>query len=140
MKYLVDTNVLSEARKRDGNPAVKAWLTRQTPEDLAISVITVLEIDVGIRRVQRRDPSSAEVLRTWLDERVLTLFAGRVLPLDVSCVPQIAPLHVPDPMPEHDAIIAGTALTHGLVVVTRNTRDFARANVELLNPWDADAR
>jgi len=139
MKFLVDTNVLSEVRKRNGDATVKAWMARQIPEDLAISVITVLEIDVGIRRIQRHDPTSADALRRWLDERVLTLFAGRVLPLDLACVPHIAPLHVPDKMPEHDAIIAGTALTHGLVVVTRNTRDFVRMNVPPINPWDADA-
>jgi len=135
MKYLIDTNVLSEARKPTGDALVKAWLRRHVPEDLAISVITVLEIDVGIQRVRRRDPVTAEVLQNWLDKRVLTAFNGRILPLDLSCVHQIASLHVPDPVPDHDAIIAGTALAHGLIVVTRNTKDFARTGVTVINPW-----
>lgn len=138
MKYLIDTNVLSEARRPQGDAAVKAWLRRQVPDHMAVSVITVLEIDVGIRRLRRRDPVAADRLRQWLDGQVVTAFSGRVLPLDLTCVRHIAPLHVPDPAPEHDAIIAGTALAHGLTVVTRNIGDFVRAGVALVNPWEAD--
>jgi len=135
MKYLIDTNVLSEARKPTGDDSVKAWLRRQIPEDLAISVITVLEIDIGIQRLHRHDPMTAEVLQKWLDERVLTAFTGRILPLDLGCVHHVASLHVPDPAPDHDAIIAGTALAHGLIVATRNTKDFTRTGVRVINPW-----
>ena len=135
MKYLLDTNVVSEVRKPNGDATVKAWLQRQPPDDVAISVITVLEIDIGIRRVRRRDPATAAILQRWLDERVLTGFRGRILPLDLDCVRHVAPLHVPDPMPEHDAIIAGTAMAHGLTVVTRNTKDFLASGVALIDPW-----
>ena len=137
MRYLVDTNVLSEARKPRGDVGVKEWWRLQAVESLAISVITVLEIDVGIRRLRRHDPDSAAVLQRWLDERVMVAFRGRVLPFDLECSWRTAPLHVPDPAPEHDAIIAGTALAHGLVVVSRNVDDFARLGVEVVNPWEA---
>jgi len=135
VRFLLDTNVISEARKPSGNAAVKAWLRRQSPQDVAISVITVLEIDIGIRRLRRRDPMSAASLQAWLDDRVLTGFAGRVLPLDLAAARYVAPLHVPDPAPDHDAIIAGTALANELTVVTRNVVDFERLGVALINPW-----
>lgn len=136
MKFLIDTNVISEARKKTGNSFVKAWLKRQDPEDLAISIITVMEIDVGVQRLQRRDPSAAHVFQQWLDKQVVAGFRGRILPVDLSCVHMIASLHVPDPAPEHDAIIAGTALAHHLTVVTRNTVDFMRTGVPVVNPWE----
>ena len=138
MRYLVDTNVLSEARKPRGDARVKGWWRLQAVESLAISVITVLEIDVGIRRLRRRDPAGASALQGWLDGQVLTGFEGRILPVDLACVRAVAPLHVPDPMEEHDAMIAGTALAHGLTVVTRNTRHFERVAVPLLNPWQPE--
>jgi len=135
MRYLIDTNVLSEARKPHGDPNVKHWLREQQTNNLAISAITVLEIDVGIRLLRRRDPTAAGVFQHWLDHQVLTAFSGRVLPFDLACALRTSPMHVPDPAPEHDAIIAGTALVHDLVVVTRNVDDFARLEVEVINPW-----
>jgi len=140
VRYLLDTNVISEARKASGDARVKAWLAGRAPQELAISVITVLEIDIGIQRLARRDPVSAARLQTWLDETVLTVFADRILSVDLLCARQIAPLHVLDPAPEHDVIIAGTALAHNLIVVTRNTHDFVRNPVKLLNPWDYDQK
>ena len=139
MKYLLDTNVISEARKPSGDHGVKDWLRHQVASELAISVITVLEIDIGIRRLRRHDTASADVLQRWLDDKVLTGFAGRILPLDVAVALRVAPLHVPDPASDHDAIIAGTALAHGLAVVTRNAADFIRSGVEITNPWASDA-
>jgi len=137
VRYLLDTNILSEARKPSGDGRVKQWLREQTPIDLAISVITVLEFDIGIRRLRRRESTAADRLQSWLDKHVIGGFRGRILPVDLACVERIAPIHVPDPAPEHDAIIAGTALAHGLVVVTRNTADFYRTGVPLVNPWEA---
>jgi len=136
VKYLVDTNVVSEARKPAGNPAVKAWLSHQAPPDIAISIITVLEIDIGIQRLRRHDPVSAARLQDWLENKVLKAFEGRILPLDLEVARQVAPLHVPDPAPDHDAIISGTALAHGLTVVTRNQADFIRSGVNVINPLD----
>jgi len=137
MRFLLDTNVVSEARKPHCDTNVAAWLGSQPFGELAISVLTVLEIDIGIRRLRRRDPSSAAMLQQWLDVKVLGGFDGRILPLDLACVRAVAPMHVPDPKPERDAMIAATALVHGCTVVTRNVSDFASLGVITLNPWQS---
>lgn len=132
--YLLDTNVISELRKRRGDSGVKKWVAEQGA-DLAISVVTVIEIETGILRKQRTDPDQARILTRWFESKVLTGFADRILPLDLAAARRVASLHVPDQAPQHDALIAGTALARGLTVVTRNTRDFERAGVGYLNPW-----
>jgi toxin FitB len=133
--YLLDTNVVSELRKRRGDPGVKQWVAGQSAADLAISVVTIIEIETGIMRKERTDPDQAHVLTRWFENNVLTGFAGRILSLDLAAARRVASLHVPEPAPQHDALIAGTALARGLTVVTRNTRDFERAGVECLDPW-----
>lgn len=135
MRYLLDTNVLSELRKARGNPAVKDWVSRQPAVDLAISVITVIEIETGIKQTARRDAKQAALLERWFTHSVLTGFANRILPLDLSAARHVAALYVPDPAPQHDALIAGTALAHSLIVVTRNTADFEHAGLTVVNPW-----
>lgn len=137
MSYLLDTNVISELRKPAGRaaPAVRAWAQRQTTHDLSISVITVMEIEIGIARLERRDPAQGEVLRRWLEQDLLPAFANRTLPVDLDAVRQAACMHVPDPRPERDVLIAATALTRRLTVVTRNTSDFEPLGVPLINPW-----
>ena len=89
-----------------------------------------------MRRVERRDASQGTVLRAWLDRQVLPAFDGRVLSVDTAVVQRGAALHVPDPRAERDALIAATALVHGMTVVTRNVVDFAPMGVTLLNPWE----
>jgi hypothetical protein len=133
--YLLDTNVVSELRTRRGDSGVKQWVAKQSVADLAISVVTVIEIETGILRRARTDPDQAQILTRWFEQNVLTGFADRILPLDLAAARRVASLHVPDRAPQHDALIAGTALARGLTVVTRNTRDFERAGVEYLNPW-----
>jgi predicted nucleic acid-binding protein len=133
--YLLDTNVISELRKRHGDPGVKQWVAEQTVADLAISVVTVIEIEIGILRRARTDADQARVLTRWFERSVLTGFADRILSLDLAAARRVASLHVPDQAPQHDALIAGTALARGLTVVTRNTRDFERSGVDYLNPW-----
>ncbi|MDT0202208.1 type II toxin-antitoxin system VapC family toxin [Nocardioides sp. AE5] len=135
MTYLLDTNVVSELRRRQGSAAVKAWVGNQRTTDLFLSVITILEIETGILAVRRHDPHQANLLQRWLEHAVLTGFADRILPLDLASVRRVAPLPVPARAPAHDALIAGTALAHGMVVVTRNLPDFE--GVERINPWDA---
>ncbi|MEO7260398.1 MAG: type II toxin-antitoxin system VapC family toxin [Jatrophihabitantaceae bacterium] len=133
--YLLDTNVVSELRKRRGDPGVKRWVAKQSTADLAISVVTVVEIETGILRRGWTDPDQARILTRWFEQNVLTGFADRILPLDLAAARRVASLRVPDQAPQHDALIAGTALARALTVVTRNTRDFERAGVEYLNPW-----
>ena len=86
--------------------------------------------------VERRAPSQAVLLRTWLDGQVLPAFADRILAVDTAVARRCAELHVPDRRSERDALIAATALVHGLRVVTRNTEDFKATGVELFNPWE----
>jgi len=133
--YLLDTNVVSELRKRRGDSGVKRWVAGQSAADLAISVVTIIEIEAGILRKERTDPGQAHILTRWFEDKVLTGFAGRILPLDLAAARRVASLHVPDQAPQHDTLIAGTALARGLTVITRNIRDFERAGVECLNPW-----
>jgi len=138
VSYLLDTNVISELRKPAGRaaPTVRAWAQRQVTHDLSISVITVMEIEIGIARLERRDPAQGETLRRWLEHDLLAAFANRMLPVDLDVVRQAARMHVPDPRPERDVLIAATALTRNLTVVTRNVADFETLGVALLNPWD----
>ncbi len=138
MSHLLDTNVISELRKpeRRADPKVREWVSSRRPSDLYLSVITVLEVEVGIGRLARHDRAQADLLQTWLDDELLDVFAGRILPVDVPVARRAARLHVPDPRPERDALIAATAAVHGLTVVTRNTKDFDHLDVAIINPWD----
>jgi predicted nucleic acid-binding protein len=136
--YLLDTNVISELRKRNGDTGVKRWVAGQNASDLAVSVVTLIEIETGILRRGRTDPKQARILNQWFEQNVLSGFADRILSLDLPAARRVAALHVPDQAPQHDALIAGTALARALTVVTRNTRDFERAGVAYLNPWSAN--
>lgn len=141
MSWLLDTNVVSELRKssRRGDPAVRAWIGSQHPFELHLSSITVLEIELGIRRIARRDPDQAVRLQRWLDEDLLEVFSGRILPIDADVARRAARMHVPDPRPERDALIAATAAVHGFTVVTRNLTDFRELGVPVVDPWEAQA-
>ena len=136
--YVLDTNVVSELRKaKDGRADrhVVAWAVGIAPSALFLSVITIVEIELGVLRIERRDATQGAVLRSWLSDRVLPAFADRVLPIDTDVARRCAVLHVPDPQTERDALIAATALVHGMTVVTRNVADFAATGVPVINPW-----
>jgi len=137
----LDTNVISELRKpaERAAPSVRSWAKRQFTSELSISVITVMEIEIGVARMERRDEAQGQALRTWLERDLLAAFATRTLPIDLDVVRRAALMHVPDPRPERDVLIAATALVHRLVVVTRNVADFEPLGVEVLNPWDEPA-
>ena len=97
--------------------------------------MTVFEIELGASRVARRDQAQGAMLRAWIDDTVLMRFADRILPVDAAVAMRAAHLHVPDPRPERDALIAATALVHGMTVITRNVADFTPTGVAVLNPW-----
>jgi predicted nucleic acid-binding protein len=135
--YLLDTNVVSELRKSESraNPAVRSWARTQRTSELFLSVITVMEVEIGVGRVEKRDTAQGVVLRRWLEQDLLPAFSGRLLPVDVAVARRAAGLHVPDPRPERDVLIAATALEAGLTVVTRNVVDFEALGVDLVDPW-----
>jgi toxin FitB len=135
--FLLDTNVLSELRRRERtHPKVAAWADAAHATELFLSAITILEIEAGTLLLARRDEAQGAVLRAWIDGKVLPAFAGRILPIDTAVAQRCARLHVPNPRAERDALIAATALVHGLKVVTRNVADFEPMGVALINPWD----
>lgn len=136
--FVLDTNVVSELRKaRSGkaNQNVVDWANSVPAPLLFISAVTVLELEIGVRLALRRDPEQGRLLRTWLDQQVLPAFSDRVLAIDTAVALRCAGLHVPEPRSERDALIAATAMVHSMSVVTRNTDDFEKVDVPLINPW-----
>jgi predicted nucleic acid-binding protein len=137
--FILDTNVVSELRKiRLGraDERVAMWADSVESADLYLSAITVQELEIGVLLAQRRDPAQGAVLRMWMDAHVLPTFADRILSVDLAVAQRSAKLHVPDPRPVRDCLIAATALVHGMTVVTRNVSDFEPCGVDLINPWD----
>jgi predicted nucleic acid-binding protein len=138
--FLLDTNVVSELRKAGDGKAdanVIAWLSGVDAVSLYLSAMTLMEIEVGVLRIERRDAVQGAKLRGWMMHHVLPEFLDRTLPVNAAVALRCAALHVPDPRSERDALIAATALVHGMTVVTRNVADFEPTGVRLLNPWDA---
>lgn len=136
MAYLIDTNVWSELRIRSrADINVRKWAEAARPADLFLSAVTVFELERGVLLIERRDAQQGLRLRRWLEQHVLEPFERQILPVDTAIARRCAALHVPDPRPERDALIAATALTHGLTVVTRNVGDFESMGVPWLNPW-----
>jgi predicted nucleic acid-binding protein len=138
LSYLLDTNVVSELRKIGDDKAdanVVAWIGAEEAGNFFISAITILELERGVLSIQRRDVAQGARLRAWLDNRIRPEFEGRILSVDDAVATRCAHLHVPDRRNEADALIAATALIHGLSIVTRNVRDFEGTGIVLINPW-----
>nr|WP_280924895.1 MULTISPECIES: type II toxin-antitoxin system VapC family toxin [unclassified Ciceribacter] len=134
----MDTNVVSELRKiGDGkaDPRVVAWIEAEDASLFYVSAITILELERGVLGVQRRDARQGARLRSWLDDHVRPEFAGRILPIDDAVATRCAHLYIPDRRNEADALIAATALVHGMTVVTRNVKDFEGTGVVIVDPW-----
>ncbi|CAI8938746.1 MULTISPECIES: type II toxin-antitoxin system VapC family toxin [Pseudomonas] len=134
--YLLDTNVISELRKPQADKNVVAWARTIIAPRMFISAITLKELETGVLRMERRDPAQGKILRTWLKRHVMPAFDARILPVDAAVALRCARIHVPDQANESDALIAATALVHGLTVVTRNVADFESSGVALINPWE----
>src|ERR1700682_2309585 len=135
--FLLDTNVISELRRPDkADRRVAAWANELPAASFFMSAISILEIELGALLIARKDAAQGAVLRAWIDHQVLARFEGRVLAVDTPVAQRCAQLHVPDPRAERDALIAATALVHGLTVVTRNVGDFGPTGVSLINPWE----
>lgn len=137
MSYLLDTNVVSETRRRQPEPRVMRWLEASGPDAHFVSVLTVGEITKGIVRRRRRDPEGADRLALWLSG-LRALFAERILVVgDAEATCWGDPAGRAE-LPAIDSLIAATALVHDLTLVTRNTGDFALTGARLLNPWQAE--
>jgi len=138
--YLLDTNVVSELRKVRSGKAdrnVAQWADSVDSAELFVSAITIQELEIGILLAERKDAPKGAVLRAWMDQHVLPAFADRILPIDTAVALRGAALHVPEPRPVRDALIAATALVHGMPVVTRNVVDFEPTGVRVIDPWRA---
>jgi toxin FitB len=134
--FILDTNVISELRRpAKADPKVLAWATATPVASTFLSSITILEIELGMLLIERKDKAQGAMLKAWIEGHILPRFDGRILSVDTAVARQCARLHVPDPGAERDTMIAGTAMVHGMTVVTRNVADFAASGVRLLDPW-----
>jgi predicted nucleic acid-binding protein len=134
VSFLLDTNVVSEIRKKTPNPGVSAWFTSVPADELFLSVLVVGEIRQGIERLARRDPAQAEIFEQWL-RQLVDAYGDRVVPITALVAEAWGRLNVPDPLPIVDGLMAATALVHGWTLVTRNASDVASTGVQLLDPF-----
>lgn len=136
MSFLLDTNVVSEPRRRKPDMAVIAWLREQEADLLFVSVLTLGEIALGVEARGRRDPAAGRSLSAWL-ESIRTVYSDRVLPVTGDIAATWGRLGAGRPLPVIDGLLAATALVHRMTLVTRNVRDFDGLGIRLLDPWQA---
>jgi len=140
LSVLVDTNVISELKRgRNAHPAVTAWSAALPPEQIFTSVVVLGEIRRGIKLIARRDRLQADILERWyVDMR--QQIGDRVLAVDEAVMMAWSKISVPNMLPAYDGLIAATALVHGMTVATRNTADYSRVGVEVIDPWSETPR
>lgn len=132
-EYLLDTNVISELRKPKPHGAVLSWLNQLQANQVYLSAVTLGELQAGVERTRQQDPDKAREIEQWIDQLV---DSHQVLPMDTQCFREWARLM--EGQPDHlveDVMIAATARVRGLIVATRNDRDFARFDVQIVNPF-----
>ncbi len=136
MSYLIDTNVLSELRRKEPNPRVVAWFEERPATTLYISVLTLGEIQKGIEALGKSKRKLK--LLDWLETELPAFFSGRILPIDEEVADRWGRLLAAAgrPLPAIDSLLAATALTHGLALVTRNVDDFPHPDLEIIDPWE----
>jgi hypothetical protein len=139
MTYLLDTNIISELRKRRPNAHVLGWYETVTSEEIFISALTIGEIRLGIERLRRKDSTQADLLEQWLRGLHAT-YRDHIISVDTDVADEWGRLNVPDPLPVIDGLLAASAKIRGWTLVTRNTADLARSGVLLLNPFDPPSR
>ena len=136
--FILDTNVVSELRKgKKAHRSVKIWAQALPSASFYLSVVSILELEIGILLLERRDRQQGGILRAWMDGHVLPSFSGRILPIDPVVAQRCAVLHVPNPRSDRDALIAATALVHGMTIVSRNVSHFQPTGVRAVNPWQS---
>lgn len=133
--YLLDTNVVSEARKRNGSLQVKNWIAAAHGPTLYLSSLTVGEIRCGVELRRRRDPDQATVLERWLHS-LQRQFGDRVIPVTMEAAEEWGRLNAIRPLPTTDGLIAATARVNGWTLVSRNIKDFDGTGVSVVNPFD----
>lgn len=135
MTYLLDTNMVSESRKRIPNPRVATWLASVDPNDVFISVMTFGEIQVGIERLRKNDPTQAEHLGKW-SQQLRATYRDRIVPVELDAAQAWGRFNNGRPTPFVDGLLAATAIVRDWVLVTRNVSDMASTGVRLLNPFE----
>ncbi|MBP2474274.1 putative nucleic acid-binding protein [Crossiella equi] len=138
MSFLLDTNIVSEIRKKEPNAGVASWFASVPASELFLSVMVVGEIRQGIERLARRDPAQAGTFEHWLGQ-LTTVYGDRIVPVTSEVAEVWGRLNVPNPLPVVDGLLAATALVHGWTLVTRNVDDVATTGVRLLNPFSRGA-
>ncbi len=137
--YVLDTNVISELRRLGqgrGDANVQRWVDLVEVSVTYITAITAFELHLGVQQMEHRDPVQGRALRGWLSG-TLASFDRRIIPFDEPAAAIAAGLHIPDPKPDRDSMIAASALAHGFAVVTRNVKDFRFPKLAVINPWDS---
>ena len=136
--FLLDTNVVSELRRAasgEANEHLVTWASGVESGALYLSSVSMLELEIGVQRVERRDKRQGKVLRSWLVDKVRPAFRGRVLPFDEAAAVVCAGYHVPNPRSDREGFIAAIAESNNMTVVTHNSKDFEPLGVQVLNPW-----